>query len=148
MVWNIQKWPIQRRGEVASALALKSMSPFTSQKCQFILRIVLLFSRNAILFSRSAFLFLKISYCFPELPISFAEALSFYLLHISFSFSSWLCLLVLHRVAQRGHICLAPVSFPLGTLYWPTYDASLITLKPLHGVWFFMYFIQISVSLK
>ena len=54
------------------------------------------------------------------------------------------CLLVNLRAAQRDKICLALILFPLGTLYWPTYDAFLITLT-LHEVWF-IYFIQILAS--
>ena len=93
--------PLQRRVEVASVLVLKSMCPFTSEKCRFIPRIVLSFSRIVFLFSGIAlcspevpFYFSKNPYCFPELLLSFPEVLSFYLLCTPFSkynfFSSWL----------------------------------------------------------
>ena len=69
--------------EVACVLVLKSMCPFTSQKCLSVLRIALLFSRSALLFpgiallfsrsvfllSRSAFLFLKNSLLFSKVAL-------------------------------------------------------------------------------
>ena len=60
--------------EVASVLALKSMCPFTSQKCNSVPRIALLFSRTPLTFSRSAlfvswncpFVFQKCSFVFQK----------------------------------------------------------------------------------
>ena len=70
--------------EVASALVLKSICPFTSHKCFFIPRIALLFSRITLLFSRKArfswncsfvfqnfaFVFQKCCFIFQKCPIS------------------------------------------------------------------------------
>lgn len=61
-------------------------------------------------------------------------------------FNCWLYLVLL-RAGQRDNIHLALVSFPIGTLYWPTYDGFLIMLKSLHRIWFFMYFIYTSASM-
>ena len=123
-----------RGGEVVGALVLKSMYPFISQKCPFIPRIDALFSRIAILFpgidllfSRSVFLFLKNALLFFRITHSFSRSV-FFLFTVCFFFqecffSSWLYLVfVLLRAAQID-ISLALVLFPLGTIYWPTYDA-------------------------
>ena len=83
------------------------------------------------------------------MPFSFPEVLSFSLLCTSFSKNDFfqLIVLLLVQATERDDICLNLALFPLRTLYWPTYDAFLITLKPLHIVYFFMYCIQILVSM-
>ena len=139
--------------EGTSALVVKSMCPFTSQKCPFIPRIVILFSRKAflflgiahlfpgivLLFSRSAFL--KNAVVFHNCPLVFQKCLFIYCVFLfpkmlfspaDGSFSSSCSELL------RDNICLILLLFPLGTLYWPTYDVFLITLKLLQWVWFFM----------
>ena len=84
-----------------------------------------LFSRFFLRFSRSAFFLFTVLVFFQE----------------CFFFSSWLYFfVVLLRTSQRDNIFLA-----VGSLYWPTFDAFLITLTLQYGVWFFMYFIQILV---
>ena len=160
LAWNIQNWPLQMgSGEVASAFVFKLMCPFTSQKCLlqelplFFSRsalmfpgIVFLFSISALLFSRSVFVFLKKCFIlFQNRSLVFQKSVLYIYCECLFPrmvFFNWLCLLlVLLRAAQIDDICLAVVLFPLGSLYWPTYDAFLTTLTPLHGVWFFVYFI-------
>ena len=139
---------------VASALVLKC-SPLTSQKCPFICRIAFLFSRIILLFSRNAFLFRGVALLFSKSVLLFPENAFLFLKNAPFFsrtvlefcriavflfpvrvfsfFSSWFnLLLVLLRAAQR-EIFLALALFLLET---PTYDAFLITLKPLHRVWF------------
>ena len=80
---------------VASALVLKSMCSSTSQKCPFIFRIALLFSRitlsfsrntlffpgvallfskSVLLFSRGAFLFLKNASLFSRIALEFSRS--------------------------------------------------------------------------
>ena len=133
LAWNIQKWTLQR-GWGVGALVLKSMYPFIFQKCPFIPRIDALFSGIAVLFpgidllfSRSVFLFLKNALLFFRITHSFSRSV-FFLFTVCFFFqecffSSWLYLVfVLLRAAQID-ISLALVLFPLGTVYWPTYDA-------------------------
>ena len=99
-------------------------------------------------FPELLFYFLELPFCFLELPFCF-PAVSFYpqkcpivfqkcclvfqkcLLSIYCAcpfprmfFPSWLCLVFfLLRAAQRDNICLALALFPLGTTYWPTYNA-------------------------
>ena len=115
-----------------------------NQKYPFTTKVVLLFSIIALLFSGSVFLFnrsvsniSRMSSCFIELP--FSLVLSFSLLCTSFSKNDFfqLIVLLLVQATERGDICLTLALFPLRTLYWPTYDAFLITLKPLHIVYFF-----------
>ena len=81
---------------------------------------------------------------FPELSFSFPVLPSFCLLCVSFSknafFTSWLYLLLLCL-----EICFAFILLPLGSLYWLTHHAFLITLKPLHGIWFFVFYINFSL---
>ena len=112
----------------------------------------LLHPKNILLLPKMVLLFLELYFYFPELPFCFPEVFSFYLLSASFSkddFFNWLhLLLVLLKSAQRDNIFIALVLVPLGTLYWTTYDVFLITLKPLHGVWFFMYLVQSLGSMK
>ena len=116
-----------------------------NHKYPFTTKVVLLFSIIALLFSGSVFLFnrsvsniSRMSSCFIELPFSFPEVLSFSLLCTSFSKNDFfqLIVLLLVQATERGDICLTLALFPLRTLYWPTYDAFLITLKPLHTVFF------------
>ena len=59
---------------VASALVLKSMSPFTSQKCPFIPRIALLFSRITLLFCRNALFFPGVALLFPKSVLLFSRS--------------------------------------------------------------------------
>ena len=73
---------------VASALVLKSMCPFTSQKCPSVPRVVLLFSRSALLFPGIALLFSKSTLLFSRS--------AFFSWNFSFAFSecsfvSWNC---------------------------------------------------------
>ena len=116
-----------------------AISLLKNQKYPFIPRIALLFSRIALLFPRSVLLFFKsarsfpgsayfskMSYCFPELPFSFHKCHLFIYCALVFPgilFSpSWLhFFLVLFRELLRD-ISLAFVLFPLGALYWQTYD--------------------------
>ena len=77
---------------VVSALVLKSMCPFTSQKCRFIPRIAsVIFKYHPFVSWNCPFVFKKYLYIsqkcsifFPELPFSFSEVPSFYLLGTSF----------------------------------------------------------------
>ena len=101
--------------------------------------IVLLFSRRSFLFLKNARIYQNFSLVFPNCLL-FIYCLRLFLHECLIS--SWLYLsLVLIRAAQRDNTCFVLVSFTLGTLYWPTY-VFLITLKPLHRVWFFSHFIQ------
>ena len=131
-IFEILFWPETSKNDhsrggskVARALVLKSMSPFTSQKCLFIPRI-------ALLFPELLFYFPALVFYFPEMPFCFLELSSFYLLCGSFSknafFPSKLYLLVKLRAAQRDNICHALVLFSLGTIYWPTDALHLKTL--------------------
>ena len=90
------------------------------------------------------FYFSKMPCRFPELSFSFPVLPSFCLLCVSFSknafFTSWLYLLLLCL-----EICFAFILLPLGSLYWLTHHAFLITLKPLHGIWFFVFYINFSL---
>ena len=129
--------------------------PLSSSQCALLLscasisRINLLFSRVLFsflelpfCFSAVPFYFSKMLCCFPELLFSFPE-LPFFLLCSSFSKNvfphSWLHLLALFRAAQKDNTCLAFVLSSLGIHYWPIYDAFLITLKPLHEVYDFLW---------
>ena len=73
--------------EVASALFLKSMCPFTSPKCPKMtfcfLDLTFCFPEVPFCFPEVFFYFSKITYSFPELPFSFPEVHSFYLHFIS-----------------------------------------------------------------
>ena len=118
------------------------------EECMFISeKYPIIFHNNHFKF-RSAFLFLR------NVLLIFRIALLNWFLFIYcrdlfqwIFLCSWLhLLLVLLRAAQIDKMCLALVSFPLGTLYWPTY-AFLVILKPLHEVWFFMHFIQNLASM-
>ena len=57
--------------EVASVLVLRSMCPFTFQKCPSVPRIALLFSRSTLFFPEFPFCFLEVFFCFSEVPFYF-----------------------------------------------------------------------------
>ena len=97
---------------------------------------LLFFSQNCP-FSRNC------PFTFQNFPLVFWSAFFLFAVHVffqecffppDFTFSSYSDLVT-------ENICLPFVLFTPETLYWPTYDTFLIILKPLHGVWFFMYFI-------
>ena len=121
------------------------MCPFTSQKSTFIPNWPFHFPHVSFCFPEvPPFYFSKMSFCFPELPFSFPETPSFYLLWASFSKNAFFpaaCTFAQVRTAYKDDICLALVLRPFGTLYRPTCDSLLITLIPLHGVWFFMHYV-------
>ena len=119
----------------------------SSRQCTLVLPKNALFSHNCLFsspelpfcflelpfrFPEKSFYFSEMPCCFPELPFSFPEVLSIYLLCLSFF---------------KNAFFLADCTFSLSCSELPTYDAYLITVKPLHGVWFFMYFIQILASM-
>ena len=76
LFWLEKSKKDHRRGSqgmrLQSTLFLRSMFPFTSSKCSFILRIALLFSRISFHFPELPFylpevpFFSKMLYCFPE----------------------------------------------------------------------------------
>ena len=158
---NIQRWVLQRgeRGEgvceVASALVVNLMCRFTSPKPPYIElpfyfpKVSFCFLELPFGFPKMLVYFSKMPYHFPELPLSFPEFPSIYLLCMSFfknAFLSWLYLLILLRAGQSDKIYLALVFFS----HWNSLLTNLCllrSLKPLHGVWFFMYFIQILASM-
>ena len=123
-----------------SALLFSRITLLFSRSILSFPEIALLFSRSALLFSRIEVLFFKNALLFSRIALLvFQECLFLFTVCVFFPrmfFSSWFFLLILLRVAQRDHISLALVLFPLGTFYWPTYDTFLITLRPLHRVWF------------
>ena len=94
--------------------------PFVFQKCPFVSRKCLFISQKCPIF-------------FQNCPWVLQNCRLFISCARLFFFSTWFnLLLVLLRAAQR-EIFLALALFLLET---PTYDAFLITLKPLHRVWF------------
>ena len=119
------------------ALIFFQKRPYVSRNCLFV------FYKCPFVFQKCLCVSQKMFYSFPESLFSIPEKRSLYLLWVSFSKSGFFQLIVpfLLRAAQIDDICFAVVLFPLGTLCWPTYDAFLTTLTPLHGVWFFVYFI-------
>ena len=82
------------RSDVASILVLKSLCPFTFQKCPFIPKLPFHlpelsfycpelhfhFPEIPFCFSERPFYFSKKPYCFPEFPLSFPQVPYFYLL--------------------------------------------------------------------
>ena len=60
--------------EVACVLVLKSMCPFTSQKCLSVPRIALLFSRSDLLFPGIALLFSRSALLFPGIALLFSRS--------------------------------------------------------------------------
>ena len=77
LFWLEKSKKDHRRGSegmrLQSTLFLRSMFPFTSSKCSFILRIALLFSRISFHFPELPFYFPELPFCFPELPFCFPE---------------------------------------------------------------------------
>lgn len=157
-------------GELASALCLEVNVPFyyaKNQKCLFFSESAFNFPEFRFYFPESPFYFLEVpfyfpelhfyflqvffrfpevSYCFPELLYSFPEVL-LSIRCVSFSRNTFFpvdCTFYssFSGAGQRDDICLALNLFPLGIFCWPTYDAFFITSKPLHGVWYFMYFFK------
>ena len=125
------------------------MCPFTSQKCPFVPELIFFFPKVP-------FRFLEFLFCFPEVsffpqncffnsqkhPLVFEKCLL--LIHCAsllpvMLFSSWFTFSSCSELLREIIFALL-LLFPFGTLYWPTNDASLITLKTLHGVWFFYVF--------
>ena len=86
MVKSLQR----KEGKVPRAHALKSMYPFTSQKCPYI-------SKIAFRFSEVSFSFSKMSYYFPELLLPFPQLFSYYLLREPFS-----KMLFFHQIAPSA----------------------------------------------
>ena len=123
--------------EVASALILKSVCTFTSQKCLFIPRIVLFVSRIALLFSRIVLLFPGIALLFSRtaffvlknaLPLVFQKCLLLiYCAHL-FPWALFFRLIVPSSRPAQSYNCFALVLFPLGTIYWPPESYVLTTL--------------------
>ena len=91
--FDIQKWPLQRDGEVASGLVFKSRCFFTFQKCFFIPRIALLFFGSVLLFpwncpfvfQKCLFILKNALFFFPKLSFSLPEVPSFKSLFTSIS---------------------------------------------------------------
>ena len=137
-------------GWLGFASALGVNVPFYFPKMPFC-------SRTDFFFPEVPFRFLEFLFCFPEVsffsqncffnsqkhPLVFEKCLL--LIHCAsllpvMLFSSWFTFSSCSELLREIIFALL-LLFPFGTLYWPTNDASLITLKTLHGVWFFMYFI-------
>ena len=96
---------------------------------------------------KNILLFQELLFYYPELPFYLRFLIAFQSISLVFQknllfiyckcfffprmlfFSLLYLLLVLLRASQKDDICLAVVSFPLGTLCWPNYYAFLIPLK-------------------
>lgn len=80
LAWNTQKWSLQREDgdEIANTLVLKSMFPFTSQKCYLIPRITLSFSVSVLFFFGIVLLLFRSSFLFLIIIIGFKNCSSFF----------------------------------------------------------------------
>ena len=59
--------------EVTSALVLKSMCPFTSQKCSLFPKLPFYFPKSPFCFPKVRFCFLELLFCFPEVSLYFSK---------------------------------------------------------------------------
>ena len=108
------------------------IGPFIFHTCPFVFQKCLLFISQKCLF------------VFQNYPLVFQKRLLFiYSEHLFLRMRFFLLLVPFAQVrgAYKDDICLALVLRPFGTLYRPTCDSLLITLIPLHGVWFFMHYV-------
>ena len=143
LAWNIHKWSLQREGVTLQVPLFSSRCafyfpkypfifqyfPFIFQKCPFVFQKCLFISQSCPLVWSAVFLF--------TVPVFFKNA--FFQLIILFQeqpFSNWLYF-------SCSELILALVFFPLGTIYWPTYDVLHLTCVHIQAIILKDFFVDI-----
>ena len=144
MGWNIQKWPFQRGVLLKNAFLFPELSFYFPELLFYFPEVLFCFTEVPFYFSKIPS-FPGFPFSFPEVPLFMYCAclfprMPFFPADCTFSLS---CSELLREII----FALLLFFFSLGNLYGPTFDAFLITLAPLHGIWFIMHFIQILVSM-
>lgn len=132
--------PPEEGCEVSSAPVVKLMRPLLPKNTLLFPDLHFYFLELSFYFLNVSFSFLELPFCFPEVlyylsknPFCFPELRAFFLfnVHISFQECFFFCssLYLLFPCWSERQNFLDLVLFCLGTLYWPTYNAFLVTLK-------------------
>ena len=136
LAWNIHKWSLQREGVTLQVPLFSSRCafyfpkyPFIFQYCPFIFQKCLFISQSCPLVWSAVFLFTVLVFfknAFFQLIILFQEQ----------PFSNWLYF-------SCSELILALVFFPLGTIYWPTYDVLHLTCVHIQAIILKDFFVDI-----